>query len=160
LNTTSEILFLVDRLKVESEKTLAFFQSLAGEQWEQRIYTEGTQWTAQHVLAHFVLTENAILELIDVILSGGPGAPEGFDIDGFNESRIILLREVPPVELIERFAEARQTTITRVSQMTETDLARVGRHPALGLTPIEDFLKLLYRHNQIHQRDVRRAFLV
>ena len=45
---------------------------------------------------------------------------------------------------------------TVVAHMTPEDLPKVGRHPFLGAAPLEDIIKLLYRHNQIHQRDVRR----
>jgi hypothetical protein len=41
--------------------------------------------------------------------------------------------------------------------MSDEDLGREGRHPWLGWDKIGKFLKLVYRHNMIHQRDMRRA---
>jgi len=44
-----------------------------------------------------------------------------------------------------------------VQKMQESDLERKGRHPFLGITTLEEMLKLIYRHTMIHQRDIRRA---
>jgi hypothetical protein len=39
----------------------------------------------------------------------------------------------------------------------EADLDRQAHHPWLGFDRVEKFVKLVYRHNMIHQRDVRRT---
>jgi hypothetical protein len=36
------------------------------------------------------------------------------------------------------------------------DLAKQGRHPFLGTASLSDMIKLMYMHNQIHIRDIRR----
>jgi hypothetical protein len=41
--------------------------------------------------------------------------------------------------------------------MAEADFDRVGYHPWFGDTPLENMLKLVYRHNMIHQRDIEKA---
>jgi hypothetical protein len=40
--------------------------------------------------------------------------------------------------------------------MQPADLANTGRHPFLGWVAVEDIIKMLYRHDQIHLRDLRR----
>jgi hypothetical protein len=40
--------------------------------------------------------------------------------------------------------------------LSADDLVKTGRHPWLGIAPLEDMIQLLYRHNQIHQRDIRK----
>ena len=39
----------------------------------------------------------------------------------------------------------------------ETDLDREGRHPFFGPSALEKLLKLVYRHNMLHLRDIRHA---
>jgi hypothetical protein len=41
--------------------------------------------------------------------------------------------------------------------MQDPDLAKLGRHPFLGITSLEDIIKMVYRHNQIHMREIRRS---
>ena len=147
---------LVERLSSEGQKTLEFFCALSPEQWESTVYSTGSQWNARQVLAHFVSAEDAFIILMQNILEGGSGAPEDFDIDRFNEHEVAMLNLATPAELLEQFAVQRQASARLVARMTPEDLPKVGRHPFLGAVPLEDIIKLLYRHNQIHQRDVRR----
>jgi len=44
-----------------------------------------------------------------------------------------------------------------VSQFDDPDLEKSGRHPWLGMAQVEEIIKLMYRHNQIHQREIREA---
>ncbi len=52
----------------------------------------------------------------------------------------------------------REETIVLVESMKDNDLDREGRHPYFGFLALEKMLKLIYRHNMIHERDIRRAF--
>lgn len=147
---------LVTRLAEEGEKTRLFFERLSAQQLEQPIYAEGSAWTAQQILAHFVSTEAAMLTLIRTILAGGPGAPADFSIDSFNEAEVTALKVVAREELLQRFDHLRHQMIALVSGLSPMDLQRIGRHPFLGEAPLAEIIKLVYRHNQIHQRDIRR----
>lgn len=44
-----------------------------------------------------------------------------------------------------------------VASFTEEDLQKQGRHPFLGLTTLAEMVKMVYRHNQIHLRDLRKS---
>jgi DinB superfamily len=151
--------FLAERLLQEGQKTQDFFRVLELAQWDIVIYTEGMQWTVRQVLAHFVATEGAIQKLMKNILEGGPGSPSDFNIDAYNERKVAALREATPQELIGQFSHLRQKSAALVSGMTQEDLNRRGRHPFLGVTDLSEIIKLLYRHNQIHQRDVRKLLI-
>ena len=148
--------FLADRLQAEGEKSVTFFKEMPADQWDRTVYTEGTCWTIHQVLAHFVATESAITRLIRNILDGGSGVPEDFNIDAYNERKVAALREISPGELINEFQRARATTVSFVAGLSPEDLTRTGRHPWLGVIELAEMFKLMYRHNQIHQRDVRR----
>ncbi len=149
---------LVSRLTDVGLNTVAFFQDLTPEQWLCTVYSQGDCWTARQVLAHFVATEAAIRLLVEDIVSGGAGASEGFDIDAFNEREVESLREVSPAELLRRFTAQRQANACLVGSLQPGDLLKIGRHPFLGLTSVEEIIKMLYRHNQIHVREMRQVF--
>ncbi len=147
---------LAERLASESQKTVVFFQALSPAQWDCIVYTAGLVWTARDLLAHFISAERAIGRLVENVCAGGSGAPEGFDIDGFNAADVAKFAGRTSDELLQEFIDSRQATIAMVVQMEPDDLAKNGRHPFLGWVATEDMLKMLYRHDQIHLRDLRR----
>jgi hypothetical protein len=148
---------LVERLSDEGRKTVDFFHGLQLDQWDLPVYTEGSCWSARQILAHFISSERAFNLLIEDVLQGGKGAPEGFDIDRFNEREVAGMFQISPQELLSQFKGQRERSAVLVSRMEVADLSRTGRHPFLGQTSLEDIIKLLYRHNQIHQRDIRKS---
>jgi len=147
------------RLNEEGLKSIEFFQSLEPRHWDCRIYSEGNCWSARQILAHFVSAERGFNQIIQDVLDGGEGAPESFDTDRFNESEVAQMAGTDSADLLRQFEKNRRANIELVGQMATEDLAKVGRHPFLGRAALEDIIKLLYRHNQIHQRDIRRALI-
>ena len=151
---------LVEKLISSGRRTRDFFEAIEGDDWYQQVYTEGANWSVHHILAHFVASEASIVRLIKFILQGNPGVPEGFDIDAYNEKEVNCFAKLPNDMVLQRFMERRGETIELVMELTDDDLAVEGRHPWFGITSIEQMIKLMYRHNQIHQRDIRRALVV
>ena len=149
--------WLVERLKTEGQKTLDYFQALPDADCQIKIYTEGSHWTAHHILVHFVSAEIALGKLIDDIAEGGKGASPEFDINRFNESQVARMGSQTKADLLRQFTEARSSNAIRVSRLLPSDLERIGRHPYLGEASLEEIIKLIYRHNQIHQRDIRKT---
>ena len=148
---------LVEKLTSSGRRTQEVFQSFEGDDWYQQVYTDGANWSVYHILAHFVASEASIVRLIKFILKGNEGVPEGFDIDAFNEREVNCFSKLPNDLILQRFVERREETIQLLLELNDTDLAIEGRHPWLGIAPIEEMIKLLYRHNQIHQRDIRKV---
>jgi hypothetical protein len=149
---------LVSRLAVEGRNTRQFFLALSTDQWERTLYTDGAQWTVGQVLAHFITTETGIRSLMMAILAGSSGVPQDFNINAYNERKVSAFNQSAPVELLELFDRERQATIDWVNGLADEDLQQTGRHPWLGIAPLEEMIQLLYRHNQIHQRDIRKLF--
>lgn len=150
--------WLAQKLRDEGARSRAFFQELPDPVWNLILYEDGATWRVRDVLAHFVITEIGIPQIMRAILSGGSGSPDDFDLDAYNRKHVAGLENMSVPELLEKFAELRSQTVRLVAGMSEEDLQRTGRHPFLGISPLIDMIKLMYRHNQIHQRDIRRAF--
>lgn len=148
---------IIERLRVKGEETADFFRGLTPDQWAAQVYEDGPQWTVREVLGHFLSAEREYIVYVQDALDGGDGAPPDFDIDGFNAEAVAALGALAPAELIAQFEQARAATIATVEGMADSDLDREGRHPFFGWDRMEKFLKLVYRHNMIHERDVRRA---
>jgi len=148
---------ILKRLQEEGRKTAAYFRTLNAAQLAQVVYTTGPQWRANDILAHFVSAEQTLLLYAKQVLAGGSGAPDDFVIDEFNAIEVAGLRDRPAEWLVTQFEQARSATASMVAGMADPDFDRIGRHPWFGRVPLEQMLKLVYRHNMLHERDARRA---
>ena len=148
---------LAEKLKTEGEKLGAFFASLDERAWETDVYTEGATWTVRSVLAHLVTAERGFVSLFESICQGGSGVSEDFSIDRYNARQQEKSRELLPAELVEQFQTVRGDMIAFVSRLQESDLERIGRHPYLKETSLREMIKMVYLHNQIHLRDLKKA---
>jgi uncharacterized damage-inducible protein DinB len=147
---------LADRLKTEGEKTIEFYKAIPSDKWNEQTYTDGENWNIHQILIHLVQAEDSVIRLIKYIVLGGPGAAEDFDLNGYNHKKVKEKQEDSPENLMALFADRRANTVAYVSQLTNTDLQKTGRHPFLGIAPVEEMLKLMFRHTQLHQRDIRK----
>jgi uncharacterized protein (TIGR03083 family) len=148
---------IASRMQQAGAESAEFFRALKPSDWDQPIYEDGPQWTVRQVLHHFVSAERANTRLLRDIAAGGAGAPEDFDIDRFNASETRKFPDRTPPEMIAAFEETRAATLALIESLSDSDLERQGRHPWLGLTEIEKIIKLIYRHNMLHQRDIQKA---
>jgi len=156
----SEITDLAEKLKSEGEKFSAIFAGLTAEQWQTEVYTEDTIWTIRNVLSHFVTSERALIKLFEQIRQGGAGSSEEFSIDRYNASMQTRTKAATPQELLEQYKSIRAESVAWVSGLKESELELTGRHPFLGPTVIREMIKMLYIHNQLHYRDMKRAIKV
>ena len=154
---TDRLGHVVTRLNEGRQQTLAFFHTLEPEQWDIQVYDVGPEWDVRHVLCHFISAEQAHFRLFKNVASGGEGAPADFDIDGFNASDVPRLDEHQVAELLTQFSDTRTTLVKFVEGLSEADLERVGRHPFLGQVALGTMIKMIYRHNMLHQRDIQQA---
>ncbi len=155
----SEIAELAEKLKTEGDKFTRIFSELTDEQWQTEVYTEGTTWTIRNVLSHFVTSERGLVKLFEQIRQGGNGAADDFSIDRYNASQQAKTKDLSAAELLENYKSTRAETITWVSGLKESDLDIVGRHPFLKFTTMREMIKMLYLHNQIHYRDLKKVLM-
>jgi hypothetical protein len=155
----SELTELAEKLKSEGEKMSGIFSSFVDDQWNLEVYTEGTTWTIRNVLSHLVTSERGLLKLFERIRTTGEGASEDFSIDRYNASMQARNKDLTPYELLEQYQEVRANSIAWVSNLKDEELEIKGRHPFLGITMIREMIKMLYIHNQMHVRDLRKALV-
>ena len=153
----SETAELAQKLKSEGGKFAAFFGSLTEEQWKKEIYTEGSVWTIRNILAHLMTSERAFIKLFESIRQGGGGVADDFVADRYNASQQQKTKELTPIELLDQYKAMRVRMIEWVSGISDSDLEKTGRHPALGITTLREMIKMVYIHNQTHYRDLRRV---
>ncbi|HMZ09071.1 MAG TPA: DinB family protein [Anaerolineales bacterium] len=153
----SESIELAEKLKSEGERMAVFFSELTDDQWVSEVYTEGATWTIRNVLSHFVTSERGLVKLFERIRATGEGAAEDFSIDRYNAAQQQKTESLSPAELLEQYKQVRAESVRWVSSLKDEELEIKGRHPFLGETIIREMVKMLYLHNQLHYRDVKRA---
>jgi uncharacterized damage-inducible protein DinB len=153
----SETAELAQKLKSEGEKFAAFFGDLTEDQWKKEVYTEGSVWTIRNILSHLMTSERAFIKLFESIRQGGGGVADDFVADRYNASQQEKTKELEPNELLDQYKVMRVRMIEWVSGISDLDLEKTGRHPALGITTLREMIKMVYIHNQTHYRDLRRV---
>lgn len=152
----SEIAELAEKLKAEGERMAQFFSELSDDQWSNEVYTEGATWSIRNVLSHFVTSERGLIKLFERIRASGEGASDDFSIDRYNAAQQEKTKDLSPAELLEQYKQVRAEAVAWVSGLKDEELDIKGRHPFLGETVIREMIKMLYLHNQLHYRDVKR----
>ena len=153
----SELNELADKLQSEGEKFFALFAGLTDDQWQMEVYTEGETWTIRNVLSHFVTSERGLVKLFERIRLTGEGAADDFSIDRYNASQQAKTKDLSSQELLEQYKAIRADSIAWTLSLEESDLEKKGRHPFLGMTTLREMIKMLYLHNQIHYRDMKKV---
>ncbi|MBN2114952.1 MAG: DinB family protein [Anaerolineales bacterium] len=153
----SEVNELAEKLKSEGERFVSVFTGLTDSQWQKEVYTEGATWTIRNVLAHFATSERGLLELFESIRQGEAGAPDDFSIDRYNAAMQARTKELTPQELLEQYRTIRTKSVAWTSGLSEADLDKQGRHPFLGVTTLREMIKMLFLHNQLHYRDMKKV---
>ncbi|MBE0671368.1 MAG: DinB family protein [Anaerolineales bacterium] len=153
----SETAELAEKLKTEGERMLQFFSELSEADWTREVYTEGATWSIRNVLSHYVTSERGLVKLFESIRQGGKGAADDFSIDSYNAAQQEKTKEFTPAELLEQYKEVRASSVDWVSSLKDEELEIGGRHPFLNETIIREMIKMLYIHNQLHYRDMKKA---
>jgi len=153
----SETAELAEKLKTEGERMIQFFSELSESDWVKEVYTEGTTWSIRNVLSHYVTSERGLVKLFEAIRQGGTGAADDFSIDRYNAAQQEKTKELTPAELLAQYKEVRANSVAWVSSLKDEELEIRGRHPFLNETVIREMVKMLYLHNQLHYRDVKKA---
>ena len=145
------------RLKEKGEESLAYFRSLPAEDWSKQVYDSGAEWDVRQVLCHFVSAEANFEAIFDAAMRGDKNTPDDFNIDEFNLREVGKMGAMTPDDLLRQFEQVRTGTLAFLERIDDSDLEREAWHPWFGWDKLEKFLKLVYRHNMLHERDVRRA---
>jgi uncharacterized damage-inducible protein DinB len=153
----SELNELADKLRSEGEKFYSLFAGLTDDQWQMEVYTEGETWTIRNVLSHFVTSERGLLKLFERIRQTGEGSSEDFSIDRYNAAQQQRTKDLSPQELLEEYKAIRSDSIAWTLSLEESELEKQGRHPFLGMTTLREMIKMLYLHNQLHYRDMKKV---
>lgn len=148
---------LATKLQAEGERTVRFFRDLSDEQWQLPVFHDGAHWNVRGVLEHLIVSEAQLQQLFEAIVRTGMGAPEGMNVDALNLERTGSLFPLTRDGILNCYTSTRNATVEFTQKLSDEQLAMRARHPAIGVSALEDQLKLIYLHHQMHLRDVKKA---
>jgi hypothetical protein len=149
--------YLAKRLAQQRDQSVELFRSLDADQWVSVVHEDEGHWDVRTLLSHFISSEASMMKLMQSIIEGGAGVGEDFDLDRFNAGRASKMADLTPEALIPQFIETRAATINYVRMLTDEQLDIQGRHASQGIQTIEGIIKIVYKHNQLHEREIREA---
>lgn len=138
-------------------RTLEFFNGLEPDQWELPIRDTPGSWLYKDLVAHFVYSEENMLEMAQEIANRGGGFSKDFDLDSFNAKMISEMRKLDRQELLNSLVKVRQLTIDWVRELDFDLLDNMGWHPIIGDINVEGLITLIYAHQLIHMREIKAA---
>lgn len=153
----SAALALADKLDAEGARVATFISALPAAIWERATSGEGSGWTVRTTIEHMVLSEVELRDVFRGVAAGGSGAPENFDINQFNDGMAGSLDGLANDAVLARYRHSRAETVAFARGLSDAQLALRGRHPAMGETALGDMLKMVYLHNNMHLKDIKRA---
>jgi hypothetical protein len=149
---------LVEKFSRGLVKSQSIFGSLSADEWDIPIWDEPDSWSMKDLIAHFIFSEEHLLAIAQDISAGGEGAPEGIEIDSFNETQMERMRSQSFDELLPSLDNVRASTVAWTQNLDDESLDRMGRHPTLGIVNVETVLFSIYAHQLLHMREVGRQF--
>ena len=145
------------KLAESQNALLNLIESLTPDQWESQVFSEGAQWSVLSTLRHLAESETGMSIQIHKTRKGQPTVPEGFDLDRWNAGTDTRMAEVSSDSIIETLKTTRAKTIEVMESLADDDWAKVGRHPSMGISSIEQYYGIIHGHQMTHIQDIRKA---
>jgi hypothetical protein len=145
------------RLRKGADRAKQALGNLTDEDWGEVLYAGPPAWTVRDLVAHLLSAEDGLRRVGQNVAAGGAGAPPGPKYDAINASEQRRLAGIPVTRLVSDLVASREATIAWVATLSESDLDKTGRHPALGEITLETHIQAMYGHALMHLRDLRRA---
>lgn len=138
--------------------SLAIFQQLSPEQWEQPVPSdEGATWKARDVLAHLAVSEGGQLGQITRCLAGKVTVPDDFDLTRFNRRSVEKQAEKPVAALLSDIEQGHAEVLRTLDAVTDADLDKTGRHARGDTLTIAQFFHRITEHRRQHAESLART---
>ena len=148
---------MADAHRIAEKMTRARKQLLAtveGLTDQEMAWAPAGEWSICEILHHIAIGEAANLQLVTRAIAGEPVVMEGFDLDAWNVAQVAQYADQPASVALERLQSTRQDTLQILQNLSEQELAVSLDHPGWGEMTVEQLLRALGLHDQMHRRDI------
>jgi hypothetical protein len=149
--------FLQKRLAGAQADCDAVFAQV-GERWETVVYDDGAAWTVRQLAVHLADAERGLFgQMKSILETGSSTVPDDFDVDRYNRRSVEKHDAMTGAEALSAQAQTRAALAEWVGTLSDADLEKTGRHPVIGVIPIDMYIRVIARHQKDHAADVARA---
>ncbi len=140
------------KLTKARSKLLATVEGLDEAEWNW-LPREG-RWSARLTLAHVGSAHWSHLEVARRLVAGEAADIPGFDLDEWNEARVAERAGWSAERVLADLQAAQQATSAFLAGLDPEELAVRGSHPALGEVSVDQVLRVIALHDNMHRRDI------
>ena len=149
--------FLRKRLAAAQAEMEAVFAQADG-RWETPVYADGAAWNVRQVAIHLAEAERGLFgQMKSIVETGSSTVPDDFDVDRYNKRSVEKRDTMTGAEALAAQAATRADLMAWVETLTAADLEKTGRHPVIGIIPIDMYIRVIARHQKDHTADVAKA---
>lgn len=128
------------------------------DRWEAQVYADGAQWNARQVAIHLAVSEVGLFgQMKSILETGASTVPDDFDVDRYNKRSVEKRDGLTAAEALAEQAAGRAALLAWLDSLTDADLEVKGRHPVIGIIPMDMYIRVIARHQKDHTADVARA---
>ena len=149
-----EIKKIEGKVLAARSRLLAAAEGLDNEGWEWR--PDDNAWSVRLTLAHVGSAQWDHLQVVRRLIAGEPTALPDFDLDTWNAAAVEQRAEWPVAQVLADLEAAQEATVALLHSLDDQALAVTGTHPALGEVSVQQVLRIIPLHDNLHQRDIRK----
>ena len=149
--------FLKKRLNAAQSDMDQVFGQAAG-RWDTPVYSDGAAWNVRQVAIHLAEAERGLFgQMKSIVETGTSTVPDDFDVDRYNLRSVEKRDAMTGHEALVAQAASRAELLAWLDTLIDADLEKAGRHPVIGIIPIDMYIRVIARHQKDHSADVARA---
>lgn len=126
-----------------------------GDRAEERIYSEGAQWTLRQLAIHLALADKGHNGMVMHYAEGKDFIPADYDIERYNQSSVAKRDHMSLAEAREALAQSRAELLAWLDAREDDGfLDQEGRHATLQMMTVAQILETMAAHERLHAGDI------
>lgn len=146
---------LVERLKQARELLLERLARI-GNRAEERIYSDGAQWTLRQLAIHLMISDKGHLAMVQGIANGKEIIAPDYDLERFNQRSVEKNASVTVEEAMRSLRETHAAMVAWLGTIEDSVLDKEGLHASLQVMTIERIVNVVAWHDGLHGDDIEK----
>ncbi|MCU0514415.1 MAG: DinB family protein [Anaerolineae bacterium] len=147
----------LDRLHKARARLDAALDTLPPEREEERLYSDGAQWTLRQLVIHLMIADRGHNSMIQGIATGQPIIPPDYDLERFNKRSVEKQAAVTLAQARDALRASRQELIDWLHGLEDDAVLDLeGRHASLQIMSISRILNVMAWHEDTHTGDIEK----
>lgn len=146
----------IDRLNKSRARLEDLLDRVPADKWEQRIYSDGAQWTLRQLLIHLMIADRGQNTVVKGIAAGKEVIPPDYDLERFNKRSVEKQAEVSVADARAALKISRAELLDWLNTIDDSVLDIQGRHASMQILTIAQILNVMAGHEDVHGNDIER----